>query len=115
MMKKPKYLNCILLILAALVVILNVAGNGSAQDEGLKRPIPEGVYIKLTKDFYEALKNTGTEGIKTYSNNPSSEYLKEIAVSARFLVETNLQLLKQQEEMIQLMRSFMQTKRASGQ
>ena len=110
MMKKPKYLNCILLILAALVVILNVAGNGSAQDEGLKRSIPEGVYIKLTKDFYEALRGEGTQGVKTYTNDPSIEYLRQIAVSSKFMVESNLQILKQQEDMIRLLQSLLEKK-----
>ena len=58
--------------------------------------IPEGVYIRLTKDFYDALKNQGS---KVYSNDPSDEYLKQIAISTKFMVETNLEILKQQEKM----------------
>ncbi len=62
--------------------------------------IPEGVYIKLTKDFYDSLKSSGNI---TYSNDPSIEYLRQIAVSTKFMVETNLQILKQQEKIIQLL------------
>jgi hypothetical protein len=69
--------------------------------------IPEGVYIKLTKDFYEALKNEGSQGTKVYSNNPSSDHLKEIAISTRFMVETNLEILKQQERINQLLHSLL--------
>jgi len=69
--------------------------------------IPEGVYIKLTKDFYEALKNEGSQGTKVYSNNPSSDHLKEIAISTRFMVETNLEILKQQERINQMLHSLL--------
>jgi hypothetical protein len=62
--------------------------------------IPEGVYIKLTKDFYDAIKNSSDV---TYSNDPSVEYLRQIAISAKFMVETNIQILKQQERIIQLL------------
>jgi len=79
----------------------------SAQDGGNTYQIPEGVYIKLTKDFYEALKKGGSGGAKVYTNNPSDEYLKQIAVSAKFMVETNLEILKQQERMNQLLDSLL--------
>ncbi len=79
----------------------------SAQDEGNKYQIPEGVYIKLTKDFYEALKNEGSGGVKVYTNDPSGEYLKQIAISTKFMVETNLEILKQQERMNQMLDSLL--------
>lgn len=65
--------------------------------------LPEGVYIELTKDFYQALKNDGAGGTKVYSNDPSAEYLREISISTRFMVETNLQILKNQERILQLL------------
>ena len=67
--------------------------------------MPEGVYLKLTKEFYEALKAEGEEGVKVYSNDPSKEYLRQIAVASRYLVETNLQILKNQERIIKLLES----------
>ena len=79
----------------------------SAQDEGNKYQIPEGVYIKLTQDFYEALKNDGSRGTKVYTNDPSDEYLQQIAISTKFMVETNLEILKQQEKMNQLLDSLL--------
>jgi hypothetical protein len=114
-MKKPGFTNMIVLAVFFVGVIIWTPAVTYSRDSYSDNRLPEGVYIKLTKDFYEALQNTGTEGVKTYSNDPSNAYLKEIAVSARFLVETNLQILKQQEEIIQLMRSFMETKKGSGQ
>ena len=83
----------------------------SAQDEGSKSRIPEGVYIKLTKDFYEALKNEGSGGAKVYTNDPSDEYLKQIAISTKFMVETNLEILKQQERMNQMLNSLLKGKK----
>ena len=67
--------------------------------------MPEGVYLKLTKEFYEALKAEGEEGVKVYSNDPSKEYLRQIAVASRYMVETNLQILKNQERIIKLLES----------
>ncbi len=87
----------------AFLAILIMSSTLYAEDDGIKGRIPEGVYIELTKEFYEALQNNGYGGIKTYSNDPSRDYLKQIAISTRFMVETNLQILKQQEKMIQLL------------
>ena len=56
--------------------------------------------LQLTEDFYHALRSEGT---KTYATGLSDEYLRQIAVSTRFMVETNLQLLQQQKRIIQLL------------
>ena len=85
---------------------INVYGEDSA---GNNR-VPEGVYIKMTKDFYEALKGENSAKVKIYSNDPSDEYLRKIAIATRTMVETNLQILKQQEIMIELLRSFLKSK-----
>ena len=77
-----------------------------AKDDRIKGRIPEGVYIELTDEFYEALRNNGYGGSKTYSNDPSKDYLKQIAISTRYMVETNLQILKHQEKMIQLLENL---------
>ncbi|MFH1993447.1 MAG: hypothetical protein ABIK98_13765 [Pseudomonadota bacterium] len=92
------------IILCAPVVIYS-------QDSGINARIPEGVYIKLTKDFYEALKNEGSVGTKVYTNNPSNEHLKQIAIATKFMVETNLEILKQQEIMNQLLQSLLQDRK----
>jgi hypothetical protein len=77
---------------------------GVCGEDGVpKYALPEGVYIDLTKDFYEALKGEGLSGSRTYSNDLSEEYLKQIAVSTRFMVETNFEVLRQQERLMQLL------------
>ena len=82
-----------------------------AQGKTKETLIPEGVYIKLTKDYYNALGAGASRGVKTYSNDPSTEYLKQISVSSRFTVETNLQILKNQERIIRLLDSVLKNKR----
>jgi hypothetical protein len=78
---------------------------GPLQADNPPYRMPEGVYLKLTKEFYEALKAEGEEGVKVYSNDPYKEYLRQIAVASRYMVETNLQMLKNQERIIKLLES----------
>ena len=59
--------------------------------------------LQLTEDFYQALRS---EGAKTYATGSSDEYLRQIAVSTRFMVETNLKLLQQQKRIIQLLEAL---------
>jgi pyruvate-formate lyase len=54
----------------------------------------------LTEDFYRALRNEGT---KTYTTGGQDEYLRQIAVSTKFMVETNLRIIEQQARMIELL------------
>lgn len=82
-----------------------------AKDTNATTRLPNGIYMELTKEFYEAMLDQGPGGAKTYSNDPSNRYLKEIAISSRFMVETNLQILKQQETLIQMLRSFLEEKK----
>lgn len=88
---------------AALMILPSIL---YAKDDRVKSRIPEGIYIELTKEFYETLRNNGDEGRKTYSNDPSKDYLKQIAISTRFMVETNLQILRHQEKMIKLLENL---------
>ena len=69
-----------------------------------------GLYIDLTRDFYEALREESRNGEKVYSNSMSDEYLRQISVSTRFMVETNLRILRQQEKMIQLLECILEGK-----
>lgn len=59
------------------------------------------LYMELTEDFYHALK---AENDKHYTTDKSSEYLRQIAVSSRFMVESNLQILNRQEQIIKLLK-----------
>lgn len=86
-----------------LALMLWIPGLSQGGEGTLKTRVPKGVYIDLTKDFYETLREEGGRGTDVYSNDPSSEYLRQIAVSTRFMVETNLQILRLQEEIIRLL------------
>jgi len=89
-----------------LGILLLGSGTGYGQETGSNIHVPEGIYIELTKEFYQALRGEGDRGTKAYSNDPSIKYLRQISISAKFIVETNLQILKQQERIIQLLQSL---------
>ncbi len=91
-------LNWVGLALVLLFPGFSLGGEGIS-----KALVPRGVTIELTKDFYETLRDEGGRGTKGYSSDPSSEYLRQIAVSTRFMVETNLQILRFQEEIMRLL------------
>jgi hypothetical protein len=91
---------------AFLATLIMLPSTLYAKDDRVKNHIPEGVYIELTEEFYEALRNNSYGGSKTYSNDPSKDYLKQIAISTRFMVETNLQILRHQEKMIRLLENL---------
>ncbi|MDA8137403.1 MAG: hypothetical protein M0036_02015 [Desulfobacteraceae bacterium] len=70
-----------------------------------RRPYPPvGIYIQMTEDFYRDLKPDG-QG-RTISTNMSEEYLHQIAIATRYTVETNLQVLQQQERIIHLLEAL---------
>ena len=81
--------------------------SGAAEGPPVYR-LPRGVYVDLTREFYAALQENSPNGERIYSNDRSDEYLRQIAVSAKFTVETNLQIIKQQSEIIQLLHSLLQ-------
>jgi hypothetical protein len=89
--------------LAAVWLVLILAPVG-VQAQGPKASA--GIYIKLTEDFYRALKDQGDSSTRTYSNHMSDEYLRRIAIASRYAVETNLQVLRQQERIIELLETI---------
>ncbi len=93
------------LLVCALAVCL-IYANTVVAGKGVTYGLPQGVYIDLTKEFYEALKAEGNTGTKTYANDMSQEYLRQIAVSAKFMVESNLRILRNQEKIIRLLESI---------
>ena len=107
-MKNTKQTRIVLFIGLILGILLLGSVTGYGQDTGSRVQVPEGVNIDLTKEFYQALRDEGT---KVYSNDPSIEYLRQISISARFIVEANFQILKQQERIIQLLQSLQGDKR----
>ena len=91
------YVSALILLLGCGITVYCIA-----QDSESKKELPEGVYLKLTREFYESLNNNQN----TYSNNKSTEYLREISISSRFIVESNLQIIRQQEEIIRLLKTI---------
>jgi|GEM_PF-1342946 len=64
---------------------------------------PVGIYLDLTEEFNRAMQSDSGGGNRTLSTNMSEDYLHQIAIATRYTVETNLQILKQQERIIQLL------------
>ncbi|RJR36079.1 MAG: hypothetical protein C4576_24130 [Desulfobacteraceae bacterium] len=87
-----------------LGIILGQVYTGFSADSRSRSPIPEGVYVDLTNEFYRALREEGANS-RSYTNDMSLTHLREISISTRFMVETNLQLLKNQERIIRLLES----------
>ncbi|MFH0729832.1 MAG: hypothetical protein V2B19_26260 [Pseudomonadota bacterium] len=88
-----------------LAFFLLCPAKGDAADG--ERPVApsSGLYIELTENFYRALKNEAAGADRIYTNNSADEYLRQIAVSTKFMVETNLQIIRQQEKIIELLES----------
>lgn len=109
-MKRFQASHLITISASLLAIILWIAFPIFAEGSDPEKRVPEGVYIELTRDFYESLRDQRKGEDKVYSNDPSIEYLKEISISSRFMVETNLQILKQQERILQLLESLLEDK-----
>lgn len=69
---------------------------------------PARIEVELTESFYRALQ---AEGSKTYSTDKSEAYLRQIAVSARYAVESNLKIIQQQDRIIELLEKLNQSKK----
>jgi hypothetical protein len=79
---------------AAIALPVSAAAQEGQNSRGKK------VEVHLTESFYRAL---GEQGAKTYTNSVSDDYLRQIAVSTRFMVETNLRIIEQQARIIELL------------
>ncbi len=88
----------------AILMVLPIVGSAETDT---KRPYPlKGIYLEMTEDFYRALKEQGHSTTQTYSTKMSDEHLCQIAISSRYMVETNLQIMRQQERIIQLLEAI---------
>jgi hypothetical protein len=94
--------------LVCIIVLLTCYWLQDVPKSEAARPVIgfEGVRIELTKDFYEALRQEGSTGSRTYSNDPRNEYLRRIAVSSEFAVKTNLTIIEQQDRIIKLLEAL---------
>lgn len=70
---------------------------------------PVEVYLHLSDDFHRAMQAGSQQSTKTLSTHMSEDYLNQISVASRYTVETNLEILKQQERIIQLLESIQAT------
>ena len=103
---KPSPLIFMGLVLAGLVLIGMPPVSAQESNTGNTRHgIPEGVFVNITKDFYRELENP-EEGERVYGTNRSNEYLRQIAVSTKYMVETNLRIIDQQEKIIELLEAI---------
>lgn len=67
------------------------------------------IEVELTESFYRALRAEGAN--KTYTTDTSEEHLRQIAVSSRFAVESNLKIIKHQERIIELLEALLKKKK----
>ena len=100
---KPSRLIFFGLVLAGLVLIWVLPS--AAQESNTKHGIPEGVFVNITKDFYRELEKP-EKGERVYGTNRSDEYLRQISVSTKYMVETNLRIINQQEKIIELLEAI---------
>lgn len=88
-----------------LLCLLAFHGNEAvAGDDQVKQHIE----VELTESFYRALRAEGAN--KTYTTDMSEEFLRQIAVSSRFAVESNLKIIRQQERIIELLEAIQKAK-----
>ena len=92
-------ISAVVLTLGCGITVYSIAKDSETNRE---RDLPDGVYLKLTREFYESLRDNNN----TYSNDKSTEYLREISISSKFIVESNLQIIRQQEEIIRLLKTI---------
>jgi hypothetical protein len=99
-MRKTPYIR----ITTVLILLTGILTGSASIAEEKKTPVASkgGIYIELTEVFYKALKEDAGD-TRRYSNQMSETHLRQIAISTRFMVETNLQILRQQEKMIELL------------
>lgn len=91
------------MVISVIILMGSHPQAAMAADEAATR-----IEVELTESFYRALK---AEGTKTYSTDKSEAYLRQIAVSSRFAVESNLHIIKQQARIIELLEAIKDQKR----
>ena len=93
----------VLLLLTAL--LLAIGSSAPAGDRPPRESRPPAIFLDISEAFYRALdaRDRGERVSGTDTAAMADEYLRQIAVSTRYMVETNLQLLRQQERIIQLL------------
>ncbi len=101
---RRRLLPVLLLLTALLLPIGSSAPAGDRPPRARESRSPT-VFLDISEAFYRALdaRDRGERVSGTDTAAMADEYLRQIAVSTRYMVETNLQLLRQQERIIQLL------------
>jgi hypothetical protein len=89
------------LLLLGILLFSQTAGYAEDQKQ-VDSPLPR-THIEFTESFYRALQNEPASGNRVYATGNADDYLRQIAISTKFMVETNIQIIKQQEKMIELL------------
>ena len=96
----------------AFFVILNLAPfSAFAEEVNHIRSSDIEMHLDLTRQFYEALREADKGHTRSLGTNDSETYLQQIAVSTRFMVETNLRILKEQAEIRALLEGLLKASR----
>jgi hypothetical protein len=91
-------------LLLTLPLAVQAADERPPQAPGQRHAYPPvGIYLDLTEEFNRAMQYGAGGNTRTLSTSMSEDYLHQIAIATRYTVETNLQILKQQERIIQLL------------
>ena len=91
-----------------LAIILGLAPGLALAAEAVPTSSPEvEIHLDLTRQYYEALRKAESTQARTLSTDRSDRYQEQIAISTRFMVETNLRLLKEQAEIKALLRELL--------
>ena len=102
MMHRPRLIAAV--GAAGVVLALTLFAAKGVGVEAAEKPKTK-VEIQLSESFYRALRDAnGT----TLSTDKSEAYLREIAVSSRFTVESNLKIIEQQRRIIELLEAIRQ-------
>lgn len=86
--------------MVSIVAVLGLWAYQSAVAETSNGQSGKRIDLELSEDFYRALK---AESGKSYTTDKSTQYLRQIAISSRYMVESNLHIIKQQEQIIHLL------------
>jgi len=92
-------------LLLAAALLLSIGSSAPAGDGPPRDGRSPAIFLDISEAFYRALeaRDRGDRVLGTETTTAADEYLRQIAVSTRYMVETNLQLLRQQERIIQLL------------
>lgn len=105
-MKKSRWAIAFGAILLGLALTFSavLAVDERPPDPGRRHSYPPvGIYLDLTEEFNRAMQSAEAGGNRTLSTGLSEDYLRQIAIATRYTVETNLEILKQQERIIRLL------------